>query len=196
MNKTLLLSLFSLSLVAGHAQQTLPREEALKVAFILSLDLKLLLDTPIPTDPDIKRPVAIREGDRGCLLFPESKLADTLTRAGKDVVPVAQLWLRQIVPLAGTESVNADKLKTVSLKVGDRTETAILCTLGLKKTGDKTELLIFGKDKNPIVQVPARSMTAKQTDPIELSAAVEGDTAQLTLKLAGQYEATLRFTGE
>ena len=72
------------SLSTAHAQQSAPREEALKAAFLLSADLKQMLSTPIPTDPNVKRAVAVRGGERGSLVMPECKLSeDSLAKAGK-----------------------------------------------------------------------------------------------------------------
>jgi hypothetical protein len=196
MKLTLLLALLAASLVTAPAQQAIPREEALKVALVLARDLKQLLDTPIPTDPDVKRPVAVRGGERGCLVLPETKLAEGFGRLGKELVPVGQLWLRQLVPAAKGERVKAEKLKVVTLQVGERSENAVLCTLALRQTGDATELLVLGKDKEPLVQVPVQTIRATQADPIEISATVEGDSAQVTLKLAGKYQAVLQLAGE
>lgn len=197
MKRTVLLAAFLSGILGAQAQKPVPREEALRVAALVSLDLKQMLDTPIPTDPDTKRPVALREGERGCLVLPETRLADALAKPGKEVVPVGQLWLRQVAPQANGETVQAEKLKTVSISVGDRTESAVLCALGLRKLArGELELLVYGKDKEPLVRVPAKTISAKQENPIELAAVIEGDNATLTLKLAGRYEATVRLAGE
>ena len=71
---------------AVQAQERLPREEALKYAFFVSVNLKEMLKTPIPTDPDVKRPVVLREGDYGGMVLPETKLtAETLAIGGANL---------------------------------------------------------------------------------------------------------------
>jgi hypothetical protein len=181
-----------------QAQQAVPRDELLRVAaYIVSLDLKQMLNTPIPTDPDVKRPVALREGERGVMALPESKLADGLARQGREVVPVGQLWLRKLVPQCGSQAVRPEQLQLVSLTVGDRTESAVLCALGVSKdAGGKLQLLVYGKGKDPLLELPLKSISAAQENPIELSAAVQGNSAVLTLRLLGKHEASFTLVGE
>ncbi len=196
MKSTLILAALVLSVAGASAQQVVPRDELLKITAIISLDLKQMLDTPIPTDPDTKRPVAMREGEHGCLVLPESKLsAETIARAAKDPVAVGQLWLRQAAPVSNGQRVSAEKLRTVRVNVGDQTETAVLCALGVRKgAGDQLQLLVYGKEKEPILQVPLKSVSATQENPIELDGVLEGESARVTLKLVGKYQATLDLT--
>ena len=194
--------LFLAALLAGwpsaHAQQNASREAALKAAFMLSADLKQMLSTPIPTDPDVKRPVAVREGDRGGLVMPECKLsADALAKAGKDVVPVGQLWLRGVLPERDGQPVKPDKLLTVTVGAGDKSATVLLCALGARKDADgKLELLVYGKDKEPILRAPLKAISAPQENPIEMSADAQGQGAFVTLKIAGKYEASFTVIAE
>jgi hypothetical protein len=193
MKKSILLATLVATLATAQAQQAVPRDELLKVVFMLSLDLKQMLNTPIPTDPDLKRPVAQREGEHGAMVLPESKLsADTLAKAGKEVVPVGQLWLRKLVPQCDGQPTRQDKLQVVTVNTGDRTEPAILCALGVRKDQEgKLELLVYGKDKEPLLRAPLKGISAPQENPIELGAELQGDGARLTLKLAGKYEGSL-----
>ena len=193
MKQTLILTALLASLAASQAQENLPREEALKVAFIVSADLKQLLSTPIPTDPDVKRPVAVRAGDRGGLVLPECKLtAGVLAKAGKDVVPLGQLWLRHAVPQSEGQPVSQAKLLTVTVGSGDKASAACLCALGLRKDADgKLELLVYGKDKEPIIKAPIKEISdPQQENPLEISAEPQGESALVTLKIVGKYEAS------
>jgi hypothetical protein len=192
MKTFLILATLAASLAAAHAQQSIPREELMKVAFMVSLDLKQMLNTPIPTDPDVKRPVGLREGDHGVMVLPESKLsAEALAKAGKEVVPVAQLWLRKLVPQCDGQSAKQEKLQVVTVNTGDNTERATLCALGVHHDPDgKLELLVYGKEKEPLLRAPLKRISAPHENPVELEAEMQGDGAKLTLKLAGQYEAS------
>ena len=198
MKKILLLAALLAGLPTAHAQQNASREEALKAAFILSADLKQMLSTPIPTDPDVKRPVAVREGERGGLVMPECKLsADALAKAGKGVVPVGQLWLRRVVPLCEGQPVIPEKLRSITVGVGDKSATALLCALGARKDADgKLELLVYGKDKEPILRLPLKAISAPQENPIEMSAELQGEGALVTLKFVGKYEASFTVMEE
>jgi hypothetical protein len=180
-----------------RAQQAVPRDELLRVACIISLDLKQMLNTPIPTDPDVKRPVALREGDHGVMVLPESKVSDGLARQGGEVVPVGQLWLRKLLPQCGSEAARPEKLQVVSLNVGDRTESAVLCALGVRKNADgQLQLLVYGKGKDPLLELPLKSISAAQDNPIELSAVAQGGSAVVTLRLLGKHEASFTLVSE
>ena len=121
MKRTLIAAVLLTGLLAVQAQEKLSRTEALQVAFFASSDLKAMLNTPIPTDPDIKRPVAVKDGDYGVMVLPEAKLsADTLAKAGKEPKPVGQLWLRNLAPENEGQRVAQSKLRTVHVRARTR----------------------------------------------------------------------------
>ncbi len=198
MKKTLLFATLAISLAVAHAQESVPREQLLKVALADSLDLKQMLDTPIPTDPDVKRPVAVREGDRGCMVLPETKLAlDSLVKADKEVVPVGQLWMRKLVPQRDNQAIESDKLRIVTVVTGDKSETAVLCALAVRNSAEgKLELLVYGKGREALLHLPLKPMTATADNPIELSAQAQGEGAVLTLELLGKYTASFTVVPE
>jgi hypothetical protein len=175
------------------AQEELPRAEAIKFAALLNFDLDKLADTPIPTDADIKRPVGLKAEKRGALVVPEAKLsAATLSGAGKQAGPVGQLWLAGLVPAKDGQAVAKDQLKLVTIEHEGNQVTLPLCVLGVRKgAGDRLELLVFGKGKEPLLVEPLKPATYEVRAPLELKAEREGEaTARLTLRLVGKYEAS------
>ena len=148
-------------ILAIQAQERLPREEALKYAFIVSANLKEMLKTPIPTDPDVKRPVAMRDGDYGGMVLPESKLnVETLAKVGTEVVSIGQLWLYKLAPLSGGQVASPSKLHKVHVSTADQEGDAVCCALGVKKNADAgLELLVFGKDKEPLARAPMKAIS-------------------------------------
>lgn len=189
---TVTLVLLAAGLSLAQAQSSASREESLKAAFALSADLSQMLNTPIPTDPDVKRPVAVREGERGALAMPECKLTpETLAKVGKDVVPVGQLWLRKVTLQSEGRAIRDTKLQVVEIATGQQTASVSLHALAVQKNADgKLQLLIFGKDKEPILTVPLKEISTKQESPIEMTGTQQGDGAELTLKIVGKYEAS------
>ena len=178
------------------AQERLPREEALKVAFLVSADLKQLQNTPIPTDVDVKQPVAMRDGDYGGMVLPEAKLTrEALAKAGEQVVPIGQLWLLKLTPVRDGAGIPGDKLRLVTLKHEGDEVTVSQCALGVRRNGpDALELLVFGKDKEPLLKAPLKKIEAQQEPPIDLSAERTGDEGRITLRILGKYEAGLMVT--
>jgi hypothetical protein len=177
---------------AAQAQEMLSREEALKSAFRLCSDLPKMLETPIPTDPDVKRPVGLHADNRGLLVLPESKLGlDAITKAGPDAIPIGQLWLLKMVPAVGREPVKPDRLRIVNVRGDNGSAAAALCAMGVRKGADgRPELLVYGKGQEPLLGVALTQISGKQENPIEVSAEQQGDGATLTLKILGNFSAS------
>jgi hypothetical protein len=196
MKRTLIAAVLFTGLFAAQAQERLPRAEALQYAFYASADLKEMLNTPIPTDPDTKRPVAIRDGDYGVMVLPEAKLsADTFAKAGKEAKSVGQLWLRGLGPVNEGQVVSQSKLRTVHVRAADQEADMVCCALGVGKDANGgLELLIYGKDKEPATRVPMKSISGQQDSPIEMSCERKDDSGVITLKFLGKYEATFSVT--
>jgi hypothetical protein len=174
------------------AQEKLSREEALRFAFAVCADLRELQDTPIPTDPDVKRPVAVREGEYGCMVLPETKLAaEAIAKADKAPVPIGQIWLHKVAPIVDWRVVGREDLKLVAVSTGEGPTTASLHALAVRKD-DKggLELLVYGKGKEPILRAPLRTIESRQENPIEIAAERTYDGATVTLKILGKYEAS------
>jgi hypothetical protein len=186
-----------LAMQSAFCQEHLERKEALKYAFFLSLDLKRLQGTPIPTDVDVKRVVAMREGNYGALVLPEAKLsAEAITKARENVLPVGQLWLHRLTPLHDGEPVAGGKLRLFTIQTDSQEGEAAQCALGIKANGSgELELLVFGKDKNPVAKVPLKKVESQQESPIGIEAERRSDdTGSITLKILGRYEARIPVT--
>ena len=196
MKRIIIAAVLLTGLLAVQAQEKMSREETLQVAFFTSLDLKAMLATPIPTDPDVKRPVAIKDGDFGGMALPEAKLsADTFANAGKEAKSVGQLWLRGLAPMNAGEVVPGSKLRTVHVNAMGQEADAVCCALGVcKDANGALELLVYGKDKEPVTRTPLKSISGQQENPIEMSAERKDDSGVLTLKFLGKYEATFSVT--
>jgi hypothetical protein len=196
MKHTLLTLTLLSTLALASAQEKLSREETLRYAFVVAGDLKQLQATPIPTDVDVKQPVAVRDGDFGGMVLPEAKLnADAIAKAGEKVVPIGQVWLRKLTPMKDGEAVAASRLCMVTLTHEDDQVKVSQYALGVQRNGTGAlELLVFGKDKEPVVKVPLKTMDTKQDVPIDLSAERESDSGKVTLKILGKYTATISVT--
>ncbi len=178
------------------AQDKLPREEALKYALVACGNLKEMLNTPIPTDPDVKRPVVLRDGDYGGMLLPEAKLsAETFAKLGKEVAAIGQLWMNKLTFLKGDEAILEGKMRKIQVSTGEA-EVSVTCTaLGARKAADGgLELVIYGKGAEPLLAVPLKSVSGAGTDVADMSAERTDRGATITLTFAGKYRAILTVT--
>jgi hypothetical protein len=199
MTKKVILTALTLlsTLPFANAQERLSREETLKYAFAVSLDLKQLTGTPIPTDVDVKRFVALRDGEYGGLVLPEAKLAaEQIANAKEDVVPVGQLWLYHLTPMREGSAVATDTLRLATVSSEGNVVELPQCALGVRRdSSDRLVLAVFGKGKVPVLTVPLKTLDDKQPQPgIEAAAERESDSGKITLTLAGKYQATIEVT--
>jgi hypothetical protein len=183
-------------LLAGAvvAQERVPPEDAQRVGRQLA-DQSAKLDVPaqVQVEPDTDKAFAIRHEKVAALVMPDKKFsADVLSKAGKDVVPIGHLWMRRMVPAVEGKAAANDKLRILKITVKDEEEPLPLCLLGVRKKGDGLELLVFGKDKEPLLTLPLTKADSRQDLPIELDGKKnDNDTGTLTINILGKYEAKL-----
>jgi hypothetical protein len=196
--KSTVITLALLSTVAlASAQERLPRDQALKYACLVSMDLKQLTETPIPTDVDIKRPVALHDGDFGGMILPEAKLtAQQIAGAKSDIVPIGQLWLLNLTPMRDGEAILAERLRLATVSDKGNDVQVPQCALGVKRNdAGGLELLVFGKSKEPLVKAPLKVLENKASQPgIEIEAERESSSGRVTLTIVGKYQASIEVT--
>jgi histidyl-tRNA synthetase len=64
----------------------------------------------------------------------------------------------------------------------------------IKNRQDKLEMLVFGKEKKPILRVPIKSINEKQTTPVVISGERESESGTVVIKLYGKFEAKISVT--
>jgi hypothetical protein len=196
--KQIILTLTVLATVQlATAQERLPHDEALKYAAAVTADTRQLEGAPIATDPDAKQPVALREGEYGGLVLPQKNLsAESLeTTPTQTVAPVGLLWLHNLAPMKYGQAVAPDKLRLVTVYADGGYATVPQCALGIRRTSDGgLEMLLFGKNPEPLLAVPLKPITATQELPIDLVAARDYDSGRITVKILGKYQATFAVT--
>ena len=127
------------------------------------------------------------------MVVPDKRLSkDKLAKAGKDVVPVGQVWLRKWTVVAGGKPVAEDKLRVVTINVDDKDRPMPLLLVGVRKGDRGLELVAYGKDTEPVLTVPLKPVDFIQESPVELEwQRGEKDADSLTLTLLGKYQAVL-----
>lgn len=197
MKQILIVLTLLIGLPLAQAQERLSQEQALRLAKLVGADTNQLQHTPIPTSVDLEKAVAMRDGEFGGLVLPEAKLsAEALAKAGEKVLAIGQLWLRGLTPMRDGEGVSEAKLRIATVKTQDGDEVkAPQCALGVQKnSAGELELLVFGKDKEPVLKVALKKIDIKQESPLEVDAERGSESAQVRLKILGKYEAAFKVT--
>jgi hypothetical protein len=193
-----LIACFLLCSVA-RAQDPIPADQAQTVGKQLAEVAKQIDDPQIKTDVDPEKASGLHKEKRGVLVIPNKALThEGLTGGEKTVVPVGQIWFRGVTPSVNGQAPGRERLRAMTVKIDEADHELFVFLLGARKkdSGD-LELLVYGKDKEPLVALPLKKAENGAQDlPIVLDAKVnDDDTADLTLKMLGKREAVMKVTG-
>jgi len=185
-----------LTLQLAFAQEKLSREEALTYARAATATTNQPGVAPIFTDVDPQQPVAIRDDEYSALVLPQKDLnAESISKAGETLVPVGQLWLRNLAPMNDDHAIASDKLRVVAVSLEGNKVNLPQCALAIRRrSAGSLELLVFGKGKEPVVVVPLRKIDTTQDLPIDMAARREDESGRITMKILGKYEASFKVS--
>jgi hypothetical protein len=196
MKRTLALLPVLLAPCLASAQESLDAEHLQKAVRLITRSTADLKDLQLKLDLDTSKPVGVKGGgDVGLIAIPDKALtADALAKAGKELVPVGQLLTRGVVLAKDGKAVGGDKVRNVIVRDGEKETRVQLYLLGARRGEKKLELVVFAKDKEPLLTVPLETSESSQELPIELSGKGERDneeSAALILKFLGKFKSTI-----
>lgn len=182
-----------LSVGAAWGAEPLPLERAQNAARLVAAEAAKLTDLQVKTDVDTEKPAGLKKGELAALAIPDKGLsADRLSKAGKEVLPVGQLWLKGLTPLVAGNPTPADKHRLVKVTSKNEDHELPLLLLGARKGSEgKVELLVYSKAKEPLLVLPLEESSRNQEQPIELEGKGEGESGTLILYVLGKYQAKL-----
>ncbi|MBI5774417.1 MAG: hypothetical protein HZA89_11825 [Verrucomicrobia bacterium] len=184
--------ILAFTLSSARAQEKAPAEQAQKIAAKI---LEMAGDVAAPqikVRPDASQACLLKAGEMGALVIPDQDFtAEKIAKAGKDVVPVGQLYFKGLAPAKDGLALAESALRIVTVADKGTDYRLPLLLLGVRKQGEKLELVLFGRDKAPVLAVALKQAEASQETPIELSAEKRADeSADFTLNIAGKYRAS------
>ncbi len=176
----------------AHAQERAPLEEARKVAKLVVETTGEAANLPVKIELDLEKPQVFKANKAGVLVIPGKTLSEKIfEKLGKEIVPVGDLWMLKLVPQVNGKSATNEQLRRVAVKTDEKTFDLTCYQLGVQKNDKEAiELVVFGKDKKPLVTVPLEKNQATQELPIELDGRKQDEgTGVLTLNVLGKYKA-------
>ena len=179
--------------------QRMPAEQAGKIALKVAAALGSPSDAPFSVDADADKSAGIKaSGETGLIAIPDRKLtAETVANAGKEVMALGQLWMRNVVPAVNNGAADPARLRRVIVRDGEQEATVEVYFLGLTKSDAGTvELGLYAKDKEPLVKVPlVKTDAAASATPIALDGHKEGENrGVLVVTVFGSYKADVVVT--
>jgi hypothetical protein len=183
-----------LCVAAGaRAQEKVPPEMAQRFAKLFVGEAAKETDVPFKADVDPTRAVAIKKDDAHAMVIPAKDLSEAgLDKAGSEIVPVGQLWLRHLVPNLDGKRTPEDQLRIVHVKVNDEDHPLPMLLLSVRKGAGGPELVVYGKGKEALAHLVLKKTDAKQDEPIDLGAKdVQDETGTLVVTILGKWQAAL-----
>lgn len=191
-----LISTLALVLVAGavSAQEVIPQEELAKAVPRALARVADFDNLPFKTDADGGKAFGMKAKQYAAVVIPEKGLTKAaLAKAGKQILPVGQLWLVKLSPAVKDVPTPGDKLRLVTFSVKEEDYKLPLFLLGVRQQGERgMELVVYAKAKEPLLVLPLKKSEAKQDLPLEVS--LREGTATLgmvDINLFGEYQAVL-----
>jgi hypothetical protein len=176
------------------AQERIEPEQARKYAHLFVEQSAKEPNLQLKIDADPERPFGIKDGELGAMVIPDKRLsADRLKKASKEIMPLGQLWVRNLTIVVKDEALPNDKLRVVTITAKDGQEHPLpLFLLGIRRKAADLELVVYGPGKEPLMIAPLQKTTGTQELPLELDGE-KGDNNRgtLTVKVLGQYQAQL-----
>lgn len=177
--------------VVGFAagQDRLSREDAERYARVCVEGFGQPGDAQITTHGDPARAVAVRGEGGGAMVVPDKDLtSDKLSKAGKDIVPIGQLWLRKWVPVVDGKPVPGSRNRVATLKVDGKDRPMPVLLLGIRKAAAGHELVVYARDAEPLEVLKLNAVEFVQELPLELEwERGDKNIDKLTLTVMGRY---------
>jgi peroxiredoxin len=182
--------------IVALGPERLARTSLLKTAGFLALAASGQKDAPI-AEVDVDKPAAVSSETFGkkalALVLPARKLSrDLLEKASAEPRPLGQLWLLDLLPLAGDKEIARDKLRLIQFLPGKPGMPLAFLAVSAQP-GKQPDLLLYGKDKEPMLRLPLQKASLQQELPLELELATDGEPI-LYINILGRYQATLRLS--
>lgn len=188
-----------LYLAAAADSNRLPHDEAQAYARLCAPQAATLLDLPLSMEVDTEKPCAVRGEGGGAMIIPAKGLsADRLAKAGKEVVPLGQLWLRKWTVVASGKPVSDDRLRIVTVKVEDKDRPMPLFLLGVQPSEKGRDLVLYAANPEPLFALPLKGIEGGEEIPLvlEWKRGEQNQPDSLTLWILGKYQAELPIAAQ
>jgi hypothetical protein len=191
MKKPIVLLYGLLAIQFAGAQESVPLEAAQNAARVATKALGVLTDAPFKMDLDLEKPSAL---SGAALAIPAAKLsAELFARSSQEIIPLGQLWTLRITLAQNGKVTPNSKLRLVTvMNDGDEVKVQLYFLGARKNEKGEWTLVVYAKDKEPLLTAALQKAEGSQQQPIELEARKEGeDSGTLTVRILGRYKAEL-----
>jgi hypothetical protein len=159
----------------AHAQdlQPVPDDQAKPIVEILAKEVGKVNDAQIKVEVEVDKTVVLFGGaEMGIAFMPHKGLSEeSVKKSDKDVAPLGVMLLYHLTPVVDNKPVPKEKLRTLSVMIDNETIEVPVFYVGVKtETDGKRNLVIYGKDKDPLVKVALNDLETKGERPVVIEA--------------------------
>lgn len=181
---------------AASAQepQRLPDDTVRKYAGLLAGKVAELKELPFAVKLDTDGAMGIHAGGNGgALLLPVKDLnLDVVAKADGEPRPVGLVALHKLSLSVLSNALPVDKLHSVTITVENQEVTIPVLPIAVAKVAGRPVLLVYGKDKTPLVVTAMTESDHSNKTPLELDADGAGDKAAFAhIGVLGKWRATV-----
>jgi len=167
-------------------------KSAAKILVAASDKMKL----PIKVSVDGKSATGLHARKVALVVVPDTKLtADGLKKLDKEVMPLGLLYVTNVVTVVSADKpVAADQHNCAEVTFKNETVTINVLTLAAARVADRLVLLVYAKDKKPVIVAELNESEEKTDHALDLEARKLADKrAMLVLNVLGQYKAGIQL---
>jgi hypothetical protein len=180
---------------ADDALEAIPAERVAAIAPRLVEAADKINDPPFKVNADADKATGLHKPQVGGLMVVPTKAlkAESLTGVQESLgAPVGYLFLYKLSPVVDGKPLDSAKLPMMNVKDDNGTERDISALrLAVKKESDtEWKLLVFAKDKKPILSAQLKEQANGSDLPISVAGKETGnDQGTLTITMFGKYAA-------
>jgi hypothetical protein len=193
------LGLAAVTATAVADPEPIPQDLAVAIAKMLTEKADAQADAPIKLESDPEKATGLHKPEEaGLMVVPRKDLKVETVKGVEEAngMPTGYLFLYRITPVVDGKAMPANKLPTVTFKSDDGTEREIVTLrLALKKENEETwKLLVFGKEKKPLVASTFRAEGNSSELPLSVSVKDVGEKeGTLVVTVFGKYAADVKL---
>jgi hypothetical protein len=188
------------SFTVAAPPEPIPQELAVGIAKRLTEHADKLPDPVFKIDADCEKATGLHDpGVAGLIVVPCKDIQPKTLKGAEETngAPAGYLFLYKIVPQVDGKAVAADKLSMITFKDdnGNEREVTALRLAIKKENEDSYKLLVFSKDKKPLLASPFRMEANHSELPFSVSVKdVKEDEGTLVVTFFGKFAADVKLT--
>ena len=183
--------------LAAQEVERIDGEKAGKAAKVLIPPTAKLPDVPFQLKPNVPHSLGFAIKKRAVFVIPDERLsADAIAKAEQQFVPLGVLYFVRIAPVVVESPLPGEKQRLVEVADGNDKTTVSVFYLATSNVAGRPVLLVYGKDKAPVLVTTLVDADEDRKVPVQLDALPGGGDSRATLlvTIGGRFRGAIQLT--